>query len=99
MSNVIAQYNISASSPSVVGGTGTTIKRFFNRPPARQMVGPGVTLPVKPNHLQDRLLLPFSGSIDGQFFEVYISGSVSAVVGRVTYVIQANASEPITLAG
>jgi hypothetical protein len=96
MSNVIAQFDISASSPSVVGGAGTTIKRFVNRPPAQQMVGPGVTLPVNPNHLQDQLLLPFSGAIDGQHFEVYISGSVSAPVGRVTYVIQAN---DITLAG
>jgi len=100
MSHTIAKFDISASAPSVVSGAGTTIKRFFfNRPPARQMIGPGVTLSVNPNHLQDQLLLPFSGAIDGQFFEVYISGSVSAVVGQVTYVIQANASEPITLAG
>jgi hypothetical protein len=98
MSNVIAKFDISASSPSVVGGTGTTIKRFVNRPPARQMVGPGVTIPVNPNHLQDQLLLPFSGAIDGQRFEVYISGSVSAAVSRVTYLIQENVGE-VTLAG
>ena len=97
MSNVIAKFDISASAPSVVAGAGTTIKRFLNRPPARQMIGPGVTFPLNQNHLQDQLLLPFSGAIDGQHFEVYISGSVSAAVGRVTYVIQANASE-LTLA-
>jgi hypothetical protein len=48
------------------------------------------------------LLLPFSGAIDGQRFEVYISGSVSAPVGRVTYLIQANTNvslveEPFSL--
>ncbi len=94
MSHVISKFDISASAPSVVGGTGTTIKRFVNRPPAQQMVGPGITL-VNPNP-SDQLLLPFSGSTDGQHFEVYISGSVSAAVGRVTYLIQTN---DITLAG
>ena len=97
MSHMIAKFDIGASSPSIVGGTGTTIKRFLNRPPAGQMIGPGVTLPVNPNHLQDQLLLPFSGAIDGQLFEVYISGSVSAAIGRVTYVIQENIGE-VTLA-
>src|SRR6266478_2803054 len=74
MSHTIVKFDISASAPSIVGGAGTTIKRFSdNKVPT-----------------SDQLLLPFGSAVDGQSFEVYVSGYVSAAAGRVGYRIQAN---------
>ncbi len=80
MSHTIVKFDISASAPSIVGGAGTTIKRFSDRA-----------------NLSD-LLLPFGSAVDGQSFEVYASGYVSAA-GRVTYVVQANTNPSLTEAG
>lgn len=71
----VAQYNVSATSPSIVGGTGNTIKYFLNRSSI-------------PSLVSRELILPFT-TPTGSRLEAYITGRASSV-GQIRYTVQAN---------
>jgi hypothetical protein len=83
---VIARYEISAAMPSVVGGTGKTIKYFFTRPTQTvwNFGKVGVYAPSIPP--PQELSIPFE-LVNGTRFEIYASGYVSTP-GPVAYIIQ-----------
>jgi hypothetical protein len=105
--SVLAQYEVTAAFPSTVGGAGTTIKYFSSNPPASLWnVGqPGINAPATTNNLGavptatnalGQLTLPSAGKMNGQRFEIFASGYVSAAAGLVTYTLQSNTNVNLT---
>lgn len=99
--SVIANYEVSAAFPSTVGGTGTAIKYFSSNPPASlwNVGAAGVNAPATTNNFGavptatnslGQMLIPSSGKVNGNRFEIYASGYVSAAAGLVTYTLQSN---------
>ena len=95
---IVAQYDINASMSSIVGGTGNEIKYFLSRPVQKLWNAGKVGVYAPSIPVPRELPLPFE-KINGTRFEVYASGYASAVLGSVTYLIQAkdSNSEKITL--
>jgi hypothetical protein len=93
---VVAQYEVSASIPSVVGGTGKAIKYFSSRPTQSLWNSGRVGVFAPPTQTPYELLIPFE-KVNGNRFEVYASGYASSV-GPVAYVIQAKTNEKFILA-
>ncbi len=94
---VIAQYQVSASNPSIVGGTGTTIKYFSSNPP-QSLWNSGVTGVNAPVGSSQLGATPSSTNANGQLsfdtvayklnggrFRMYASGTVLSVTGTPTF--------------
>lgn len=94
---VIAQYQVSASNPSIVGGTGTTIKYFSSNPP-QSLWNSGVTgvnspissaqLGGTPSSTTALGQLSFDSvafKLNGSRFRIYASGTANSATTSVTY--------------
>jgi len=95
--SVIEQYQVSVSNPSIVGGTGTTIKYFSSNPPQSlwNSGATGVAAPISSAQLGGT---PSATSASGQLsfdsvaykaqggrFRIYASGTCLSVTGTPTF--------------
>jgi hypothetical protein len=78
---VIAQYQLSVAGPSVVGGTGTTLKYFFSLPPLSlwNTSAVGVNSPVQSSQIGQ---VPSSTNASGQL-QIYTQSGTPAGVNFV----------------
>jgi len=102
---VIAEYLVSASNPSTVGGTNTTVQYFTSNPPQSLWNSgvTGVSTPVTSGELgytpsstsaRGQLDMPQFASLVGQRFRILASGNAvaSASTPTITPIIQINTS-------
>lgn len=81
--SVIADFGVNGLNPSVVGGTGGAVEKYFPRLLGTsigvQSVAPSLTSAA------GQLVPPAFGSLNGQLFKVKIAGSALSFTGGTTY--------------